>query len=781
MPTGLAQNLSFILLGEDKSASKTMTGAQATAEKVTGRIGSAFSKVGGIIGGEFGGVLDEVGAKIGDLGEKGAKLSTTLEVGGGIATAAGVALMQLGSGAQQAQAQLSAAVSASGDSIEDYSKQIEEAVANGEKFGKSAIDTKQALTTLTTSTGSVQTALEQMNTVTDLAAAKHISLASAATLVARVMAGSGGKTLTQYGIQMDGVGTKTDQGQRALDQLSGKLNGQATASVDNFSGHVAAMTTTVTDWVEEVAGPAGAALSGFGPIVSAAGIAINLYQSFQKKRLATDAASTIAATENAAATTAEGAAAGAAAPEVAALGAAEGGAAVSGTAAAGSLGSIAAAAGPVTVGIAGMLGELAGVTAAASGIADLAQQTKTLQQYTDAANTSASELGKTLGGSTGLFSGHTFKDFVTQTGTGAGGAAGFSFDTQRNLKNSAAGAFVPVDPTVGEAGKADTALASLSSAELASTYKDLAAQATAAGAGAGYMADVFPKATAALKTQGTAASVAASNTASIAPAADTSKAAIAALATEMASFGKVTQDVRGASRDYAAAVDAATAALKTNGATHDVNTSKGRANQAAVDAIASSTEAYASALETSGASQNKVSAELASGRSAYIKAAEAIGYTKDQAKALADKLIELPSSRHLTFSSSGIPLILSQIDLIRTHLTKLPATIPGHAALTLSGVLASPRASGGRVRYGETTLVGEDGPEVAQFPAGTMISPNGSRRMSGDGGVTVVVNVQGSVHSVPSLAKAVQEVFEKGIPAGTISAKRIKTALGIAS
>jgi hypothetical protein len=37
---------------------------------------------------------------------------------------------------------------------------------------------------------------------------------------------------------------------------------------------------------------------------------------------------------------------------------------------------------------------------------------------------------------------------------------------------------------------------------------------------------------------------------------------------------------------------------------------------------------------------------------------------------------------------------------------------------------ARPRATGGRTRAGETTLVGEDGPEIARVPAGTDITPN---------------------------------------------------------
>lgn len=49
------------------------------------------------------------------------------------------------------------------------------------------------------------------------------------------------------------------------------------------------------------------------------------------------------------------------------------------------------------------------------------------------------------------------------------------------------------------------------------------------------------------------------------------------------------------------------------------------------------------------------------------------------------------------------------------------------------------RATGGIVRPGETTLVGENGPELAQFPPGTRIVPN----MAGAGG-NITINISGN-------------------------------------
>lgn len=386
---GVVQNLSYILLGEDRTASKAMQAAESTAQKVTGTIGSAFNKLGGVIGGEFGGMLQQAGGQIEQLSAKGKSLSATLEVGGAITAGAGIALMQLGSGAKQSTDQLNQAIKNAGDSVADYGHKVDEAVARGENFDHSAEDTKGALLKLIPAAGSTQKALDQMGVVTDLAAAKHISLTDAAGQVAKILGGSGAKTLTQYGITMqkavdpskalasaqagvtsasttlavaqkrladlqeidsgkkkltisdhialrnaeDSVATasgklsvaqqklagtstqvitKTQAGQDALDQLSKKLNGQASASVDNFGSQFDIVKTKVEDFVKDAAGPVGQTMTVLGPIFSVAGLAIDAYKTKTANaalaqiamNTATDA-QTAAATASVAATDAE--------------------------------------------------------------------------------------------------------------------------------------------------------------------------------------------------------------------------------------------------------------------------------------------------------------------------------------------------------------------------------------------------------------------------------------------------------------------------------------------
>jgi hypothetical protein len=272
----LQKNLTFALLGEDKTASSSMTHAQETAEKVTGRIGGVFSKLGGQIGGEFGEVLNRVGDGIASVGEHGAKLSSVLGVGGGVITGLGVALQTMGSSDKQASDQLQQSIKASGHSFGDFRDDIEKTISKQEDFGHSAVDTQTALRKMTQATNDPKKALEQMGVVANLAAAKHISLADAADLVDRVVAGKGGKTLAQYGITMKTTGDKTKNAQDALDQLSSKVSGQASSSMDNFGAKVNAIKTHMTDWAANMGEKVGPALTIIGPALMGVSAAMEI-------------------------------------------------------------------------------------------------------------------------------------------------------------------------------------------------------------------------------------------------------------------------------------------------------------------------------------------------------------------------------------------------------------------------------------------------------------------------------------------------------------------------
>lgn len=272
----LTKNLTFAILGEDKTASKTMSGFQKVAETVGSRVGGVFTNLGSQLGGEFGEILSRVGEGISTVGEHAGKMTAVLGAGGGVVTGLGVAMQQMGSADKQATDQLKQSISASGNSYEEYREEIEKTIQKQEGFGHGAADTQQALARMTSALGSPKKALEQMGLVANLAASQHIHLVDAANLVDKIVGGQGSRTLSQYGVIMGKSKDKTKDAQVALEQLSGKLSGQAAASVTNFGGQVNVVKTRLTDWAAVVGQKVGPALTTIGPILMAASAAMEI-------------------------------------------------------------------------------------------------------------------------------------------------------------------------------------------------------------------------------------------------------------------------------------------------------------------------------------------------------------------------------------------------------------------------------------------------------------------------------------------------------------------------
>lgn len=259
--------MKWVLTGEDRSASSTLGKAATAGEDASSKIGGAFQKLGSQIGGPFGAVLDKLGAGLEQSGEKGLSLGKKFAIGGAAVAGVGALLTAAGSKEKQATDQLKASVDSTGESYSEYADKIEKVVKREENFAHSAEDTKNALRVLTDATGSEQKALDNMQVVTDLAASKHISLADAATLLAKILEGKGGKTLLQYGIIMktNADGTKDVAG--AVDQLGQKLKGQASASMDNWGAKVEAAKVKVQDFIGEVGQKVGPALTVAGTVI----------------------------------------------------------------------------------------------------------------------------------------------------------------------------------------------------------------------------------------------------------------------------------------------------------------------------------------------------------------------------------------------------------------------------------------------------------------------------------------------------------------------------------
>lgn len=263
----LNKNLTFLLLGEDRSASSTMTHTQEVAEKTASRIGGTFSKLGGQLGGEFGEVLNRVGEGIEDVGSHTKNAAVFMGAAGGVAAGLGVALQQAGSADKQAADQLKQSIEAGGHSYESYREEIEKTISTQENYGHGAVDTQQALQKMTTAFNDPKKALEQMGLVANLAAARHISLSDAAQLVVKVTEGKGTRVLTDYGITMGKSKDKTHDAQVALEELSKKVDGQASASMNNFGSQVGVVRTKLGDWIAQIG-------NQFGPGITIAGTAL---------------------------------------------------------------------------------------------------------------------------------------------------------------------------------------------------------------------------------------------------------------------------------------------------------------------------------------------------------------------------------------------------------------------------------------------------------------------------------------------------------------------------
>jgi len=284
-------SLKYLLFGEDRTASKAITGVGAHAESTATKLGGVVARMGSMIGGEAGEVVDKVGTALEAAGGHHDKLGKRMLVTGGIATGAGVALMTMAGKDVEAQNQLEAAVAATGKGYEGFGEDVDKVVEKQVKFGNTDGEVKGALQKLTQSYNDPKKALSEMGLVTDLAAAKHISLGDAAGIVAKAHGGAG-KIFKEFGITVgkNKDGTKDYDG--ALGTLSGKLTGQADAAQDSFTGKL----REGKAWLDNAASSIG---EKYGPAITAGGAALTILGTitdmFKTKQVAAAGATLVAA------------------------------------------------------------------------------------------------------------------------------------------------------------------------------------------------------------------------------------------------------------------------------------------------------------------------------------------------------------------------------------------------------------------------------------------------------------------------------------------------------
>ncbi len=185
-------------------------------ERDTNRAEKSTKRFGGVLGGIF--------------ASGGAAFAA---VGGAYAVGAGIRSIIAASGeAEVSQSKLRAQLTASGISYRDHAKQIDEVIkATSKLSGLDDEDLKDSFTNIVRVTKDVDKSLRLVGLAADFARAKHLDVAKAGEIVAKVAGGNIG-ILSRYGIVIDKGASSTE----ALGELQKRFGGQAEAYGKTQSG-----------------------------------------------------------------------------------------------------------------------------------------------------------------------------------------------------------------------------------------------------------------------------------------------------------------------------------------------------------------------------------------------------------------------------------------------------------------------------------------------------------------------------------------------------------------
>jgi hypothetical protein len=253
--------------GLGKAFDAAGSAASTAGAKIKGALTGALSTINqtGILG-PFGAAIQGGMDALDRLAQKGASAGQKMMGAGGIMAGVGVGLQAVASKEQASHQQLQAAVDATGQSYDDYAEKIDHAVKGNEKYGDSADKTQDALRILTQATHDPQKALDLLSTTTNVAAAKHEDLATAAGQVGKVYNGNT-KLLKEYGINIDKTTGLTKDGKTATQALAEVTAGQASAAADTFTGKLKGISAAVEDQAAKFA-------QKYGPAITVAGTAV---------------------------------------------------------------------------------------------------------------------------------------------------------------------------------------------------------------------------------------------------------------------------------------------------------------------------------------------------------------------------------------------------------------------------------------------------------------------------------------------------------------------------
>ncbi|MFE5839134.1 hypothetical protein [Arthrobacter sp. NPDC056493] len=122
------------------------------------------------------------------------------------------------------------------------------------------------------------------------------------------------------------------------------------------------------------------------------------------------------------------------------------------------------------------------------------------------------------------------------------------------------------------------------------------------------------------------------------------------------------KDSKSSHLDYLDNVDSLTESLKTNGATIDENSQKGRDNQRAILDVASAIEEQASKSLEAGENTDSVTKKFEAQRNALVnQVMPAFGGSRDKAQAYIDTILKTPNAVNTNVVVHGIPQAEAQV------------------------------------------------------------------------------------------------------------------------
>ncbi len=221
---------------------------------------------------------DEMATKVGSkFAGLGARISEELTpqrliAAGASIGVAGAALTKLADEGKQATGQLKQAIENAGGSYDELAPRIGKV---SEKLIKLGIDdeaTARAMAILTTATQDPAKALDSMGLASDIAAAKHISLESAADMLAKAYNGNA-KAFKAFGINLAANATEEERS-AAITELSNRVHGQAAVQADTFGNKLDVLRIRAENFGEAMGAKVGPALTVAGPLIGGLGAII---------------------------------------------------------------------------------------------------------------------------------------------------------------------------------------------------------------------------------------------------------------------------------------------------------------------------------------------------------------------------------------------------------------------------------------------------------------------------------------------------------------------------